>query len=309
MLVDANHLQLNLQGQRILEDVSLHLRRGEIYGLLGPNGAGKSTTIAVLLGLYQAEIGDLKLFEIPPVDYVALRRRIGVMPEQAGFYEWMSASDYLVWYAGFYDGLQQPVGEILQRVGLEATSNKPIRQFSRGMKQRLALARTLVHGPELLILDEPTNGLDPRGRREIHDLLLELVDESRVGILLCTHLLDDVERLCSRISIIDQGRSVAEGSLPELLGATHTGRRYRLRICHVPESQRLPPDLKMLHRDGDWWHFEISPMVASAPSRAWEDLIVHGWRFSEIHAESGGLEEMYLQLTSASTTTRKEEAA
>ncbi len=308
MLIDANHLHLNLQGQTILEDVSLHLAAGEIYGLLGPNGAGKSTTIALLLGLYQADRGDLKLFDTEPRDNVALHRRIGVMPEHAGFYEWMSANDYLVWYAGLYGGLLQPVDSLLQQVGLEATGHKPISQFSRGMKQRLGLARALVHGPELLILDEPTNGLDPRGRREIHDLLLSLADERRVGILLCTHLLDDVERLCSRIGILDRGRNVAEGSLPELLGANRSGRRYRLRIRGVPDNQQLPPDLKLLRRDGDWWHVEISPTMAADPSRVWEDLLVHGWQYTEIHAESGGLETLYLQLTGAATD-KQEEAA
>ncbi|HED14507.1 MAG TPA: ABC transporter ATP-binding protein [Gammaproteobacteria bacterium] len=309
MLVNANHLQLNLQGHQVLRDVSLHLQRGEIYGLLGPNGAGKSTTIAVLLGLYPADKGDLKLFGVNSGNYVALRRRIGVMPELSGFYEWMSANDYLVWYAGFYGGLQQSVAELLQRVGLEATDDKPIGQFSRGMKQRLALARALAHGPELLILDEPTNGLDPRGRREIHDLLLELVGESQVGILLCTHLLDDVERLCSKIGIIDRGHSVAEGSLPKLLGDTQTGRRYRLRISHTQDVRYIPAGLQILGREGDWWHLEVSPILASDPSRVWRDLITQGWCILEIHAESGGMEELYLQLTDTSATTLREEAA
>lgn len=309
MLINANHLKLGLQEQSILRDVSLHLEPGEIYGLLGPNGAGKSTTIAVLLGLYSADGGDISLFDAGPSDPVALRRRIGVMPEHAGFYDWMAANDYLIWYAGFYGGLQFPVSEILRLVGLDDSGTKPIGQFSRGMKQRLGLARALVHNPELLILDEPTNGLDPRGRREIHDLLLQLARQHQVGILLCTHLLDDVERLCGRIGVIDQGRTITEGTLIDLLGQKQTGLLYRVRITTIPEEGFIPWGLKLLHQEGDWWHFEVSAKAIAHVAGLWEDLIVHGWGFSEIHAEGGGLEELYLQLTTPTDSANMEDAA
>lgn len=311
MLIDAEHLKLSLQGQAVLQDVSLHLNPGEIYGLLGPNGAGKSTTIAVLLGLYQADSGSLELLDKPmsDSDSTATRRRIGVMPEHAGFYGWMNANDYLVWYAGFYGGLQQPVADLLHLVGLGDVGRKPISQFSRGMQQRMALARALVHDPEVLILDEPTNGLDPRGRREIHDLLLQLARERHVGILLCTHLLDDVERLCSTIGIIDQGRTVAEGSLAEMLGQHGAGQRYRIRMMQTPDQQQLPQGIKLLHQDGEWWHFEVSGEAIPHLSGLWEDLIVHGWGFSEIHAEGGGLEDLYLRLTISGDIVPQEAAA
>jgi ABC-type Mn2+/Zn2+ transport system ATPase subunit len=173
MLIDAQHLRLTVDRTGILYDVSLHLEAGEIYRLLGPNGAGKSTTIALTLGLYTAAAGRLALFgEAGPTSLRRARARIGVMPQQAGFYDWMRAGDYLAWYAGFYEGLQQPIPTLLTEVGLGSEQYRLIGQFSRGMRQRLTLARALVHSPSLLILDEPTNGLDPRGRREIHDLLL-----------------------------------------------------------------------------------------------------------------------------------------
>jgi ABC-2 type transport system ATP-binding protein len=307
MLIDANHLSLNLEGQRILSDINLHLWRGEIYGLLGPNGAGKSTTIALLLGLYAADSGKLRLFDSPQADPVNLRRRIGVMPEHAGFYDWMSANDYLVWHAGFYGGLQQSVAELLELVGLGDTGRKPISQFSRGMTQRLALARALVHGPELLILDEPTNGLDPRGRREVHDLLLQLAKERQVGILLCTHLLDDVERLCSTIGIIDQGRTITEGTLADLLGSGDAVLRYRLRMSQIPDDKNLPKGVKLLHQEGDWWHVEVAAAALPQLPALWQGLIAAGWGLTEIHAEGGGLEELYLRLTTtASNVTNKE---
>lgn len=309
MLIDANHIKLTLKGRSILRDVSLHIDRGEIYGLIGPNGAGKSTTIAVLLGLYETDDGDLRLFDEVHGDPLALRRRIGVMPEHGGFYGWMSAADYLAWYGSLYGGLQQPAAELLRLVGLADSGGRPIGQLSRGMQQRLALARTLIDGPELLILDEPTSGLDPRGRREIHDLLLRLAAERDVGILLCTHILDDVERLCRRIGIIDRGRTVAEGSLPELLGAGHAGLCFRLRMARTPAGQKLPHGIELLRHDEEWWYFNVTAEALPNLPGLWEDLMVHGWRYTEIQAEGGVLESLYLRLTKVTDSEPKEQTA
>jgi len=308
MLIDANNLALTLSGQSILADVNLHMKKGDVYGLLGPNGAGKSTTIALLLGLYQADRGELQLFNQQSPDLAAIRRRIGVMPEFAGFYEWMNARDYLIWYAGFYGGMQTTPDTLLQRVGLSTVGNKPIKQFSRGMTQRLALERALVHGPELLILDEPTNGLDPRGRREIHDLLIDLAEQEHVGILLCTHLLDDVERLCSRIGIIDGGRSVFEDSLEDLL--QDTGKpRYRLHMTSVPEGHPLPPEIRLINKEGSWWNFEIDLPTAMDIGRVWINLLEHGWSFDEVGVKKNTLEDHYLSLTGVSAATLREKVA
>jgi ABC-2 type transport system ATP-binding protein len=310
MLIDANHLKLSLNDAEILQDISLHLAPDEIYGLLGPNGAGKSTTIAVLLGLYRRSGGDLQLFDETSADPRAVRQRIGVMPERAGFYGWMSSAQYLMWYASFYGGLQQPVAELLRLVGLRDRGDEPLGRFSHGMRQRLALARALAHGPELLILDEPTNGLDPRGRREIHDLLLQLTRERRVGILLCTHLLDDVERLCSRVGIIDRGRTVAESTLAELLGEDHQGAvRYRLRPAGPLAGAVLPRGIELLRRDGEWWDVAIAADVLPQLPRLWEQLLRDGWGITEIHAEGGGLEALYLRLRAATERDGWEEAA
>ncbi len=309
MLIDANHLALTLNNREILKDVSLHMEKGEIYGLLGPNGAGKSTTIALLLGLYHPDRGEIALMSnaFQPRQ-VAVRQRIGVMPEMAGFYPWMSAKNYLVWYAGFYGGMQSTPRQLLQRVGLEAAGDRAISQFSRGMKQRLALARALLHAPELLILDEPTNGLDPRGRREIHDLLLELAEQEAVGILLSTHLLDDVERLCTRIGIIDQGRTVLEDTLGRLLDS-HTQPRFRLHMLHTPENPTFPPTVRLLSWEEDWWTLEINLSQGVTLDQVWQTLLQMGWHFDEIHAQRETLEDRYLELTLSKPTKSQEVAA
>lgn len=226
MLVDVDNLCASIGGSRILDGVRLSMREGEIYGLLGPNGAGKSTTLSVLTGLRRADSGKVQVLGLDPASQPqALRRRVGVLAEDAGFYGWMPAAEYLRFMARLY-GIELTLGGTAQRlalVGLEHAGGKAIGGFSRGMKQRLGLARALLNDPQLLILDEPTNGLDPRGRREIHDLLIRLSVERGAGILLCTHLLDDVDRLCTRIGIIDAGRTRLEGDLAELLAARPGG--------------------------------------------------------------------------------------
>lgn len=303
MLVDIHDLELSLHGYPILAGVGLHMQPGEIYGLLGPNGAGKSTTMSVLTGLRPASSGNVSVLGMEPWSQrEALHRRIGVLPEQAGFYDWMDAADYLRWFASLYDIRLDAaeIGEQLRRVGLDPTNRQPIGAYSRGMKQRLGLARALLNVPKLLVLDEPTNGLDPRGRREIHDLLLDLSRQG-VGILLCTHLLDDVDRLCSRIGIIHQGRTVAEGDLAELLATRQAGMRYRLRLSSPPQDATLPPGTRLVAKEGAWWHLDIGAELA--PDAAWRALLDSGWPIGEIHHEGGGLEELYLNLTTTEATT------
>lgn len=298
MLIEVEGLELLLHHRRILTGVNLHMQAGEIYGLLGPNGAGKSTTMSVLNGLRQASSGSISVLGMDPwAQRRELHRQIGVLPEQAGFYDWMDARNYLLWFAELY-GRPLDSGEIrahLAQVGLEASNTSPIGTYSRGMKQRLGLARALLNRPKLLILDEPTNGLDPRGRREIHDVLLALARERGVGILLCTHLLDDVDRLCTRIGVIDQGRTVVEGDLSELLATQHAGMRYRVRLRTPPPGHDFGPGVRLVAQEGQWWHLDIGTGVA--PEDAWRNLLDKGWALGEIHKEGGGLEDLYLNLT------------
>jgi ABC-2 type transport system ATP-binding protein len=235
MLVAVEHLKLEIRGVPVLHDVGLHMDGGQVYGLLGPNGAGKSSTLSVVTGLRPASGGRVAVAGRDPWrERVAAHREIGVLPEQMGFYGWMSAPDYLTWFAALYGRTlsRKDAAERMAQVGLDGKDRRAIDTYSRGMKQRLGLARALVNDPRLLILDEPTNGLDPRGRREIHDRLLELTRNAGVGILLCTHLLDDVERLCSRIGIIHEGRTVLEGDLAKLVSGG-TGGLEALYLSHT----------------------------------------------------------------------------
>lgn len=298
MLIEVKQLRLVLGARAILSGVDLSMEPGEIYGLLGPNGAGKSTTMSVLTGLRKATSGAVAVLGLDPAKQASeLRRAVGVLPEQSGFYEWMNAEDYLRWFSNLY-GLPLSSANAerhLAQVGLDPANRRPIGAYSRGMRQRLGLARALMNNPRLLILDEPTNGLDPRGRREIHDVLLHLAQGRDVGILLCTHLLDDVDRLCTRIGIMHHGKTVLEGCLAELLSTSRTALRYRLRLASAEPESALPPDVKVTAGEGLWRQVDVR--AGKPVSAVWADLFARGWSILEIHAEGGGLEDLYLSVT------------
>jgi ABC-2 type transport system ATP-binding protein len=299
-MIDIEHLRLTIDRKEILRGIDLHLQPGDIYGLLGPNGAGKSTTIFALLGLRVYGGGCISVLGGDPAhDAVSIRRSVGIMPEKAGFYDWMSAPDYLRWYAGLYNSqpTDRELGIMLGKVGLGDESHQAIGTYSRGMKQRLAVARALITHPRLLILDEPTNGLDPKGRREIHDLLVEFAAEKKSGVLLCTHLLDDVDRLCNRIGIIAQGGTRTEGTIAELLAEQEHGHRYRLRLKVAPATADLPVGVKVLGRDGDWWRIQVHLKLSEGVSTLWSDLCRRGWEILEIRSEASSLEELYMSHT------------
>jgi len=298
MLVQLEHVHLQIEHRPILHDIHLQMEAGEIYGLLGPNGAGKSTTMSLLTGLRTASGGTLRVLDLDPVaDAVNLRRSIGVLTEATGFYDWMSCIDYLGWFARLYSKTytRANLEQRLLQVGLDPKNRNGIGQYSRGMKQRLGLARALLNDPRLLILDEPTNGLDPRGRREIHDVLLSLSQQHGVGVLFCTHLLDDVDRLCTKIGIIHQGRTLLEGRLSELLTGSGASRNYRLRLLKPPPETKLQSGVQIIGREGEWFHLRLPDQQHA--DDIWRTLFNSGWHIVEIRGEGSGLESLYLNLT------------
>lgn len=298
MLIEIDKLSASLGSTVILHNVHLSLREGEIYGLLGPNGAGKSTTIAVALGLLKPDSGQVRVFgQNPRRAAHETYGSLGVLPEQNGFYDWMSAEEYLVFFSELHARHMEPndLRDRLSSVGLAPRLRQPIGTYSRGMRQRLGLARALIANPKLLVLDEPTNGLDPRGRRDIHDILLDLAGHG-VGILLCTHLLDDVDRLCRRVGIIVDGRTVAEGAIADLIREENRPVRFRLRLTgERPPAIAEKAPVSVVAHDGEWCVVDLNPDVA--PDTAWRELLFRGWPIAEIRHEGGGLEDLYLTLT------------
>jgi ABC-2 type transport system ATP-binding protein len=185
-----------------------------VFGLLGPNGAGKSTLLRIICGLVHADRGKVQLLGEPASP--ASRRRLGALIDAPLFYPFLTARDLLTVLARTSHVVADPL-PLLRRVGLDGAADRPIAGFSLGMKQRLGIAAALLASPEIVILDEPTNGLDPEGMREMRAMLRDLADREGITVLLSSHLLDEVERICDHVAILNHGRLAAEGRVSELL--------------------------------------------------------------------------------------------
>ena len=204
-----------------VDDVSLSVEHGEIFGFLGPNGAGKSTIVKMILGLTFPSAGEVQVLG-QPVGSLAARAQVGYLPETFRFHDWLTASELLHFHAGLArvpaEVRVERVRELLALVGLSDRVDDRLSTFSKGMMQRVGLAQALVGQPRLVILDEPTSALDPIGRRDVRDRIREL-GEQGVTVFLNSHLLSEVEQVCDRVAIIDHGAIVAEGKLDTLLSA------------------------------------------------------------------------------------------
>lgn len=216
LVIETTALTKRYGAQRAVDQLDLRIRRGEVYGFLGPNGAGKTTTLRMLLGLVRPTLGSAHILGASPGNPKALSR-IGMLVEGPAFYPYLSGRDNLRVMARYSKVPAARVDEVLDVVGLGPRSRDRFATYSLGMKQRLGVAAALLKDPELLILDEPTNGLDPAGMADMRSLIRKQASESRT-VLLSSHLLGEVEQICDRVGVISQGRLVREGGVAELRG-------------------------------------------------------------------------------------------
>ena len=251
---------------RAVESLDLEIRRGQIYGLLGPNGAGKSTAIKMILGLIAPTAGRIAVLGRRPRD-VATKRHIGYLPEESYLYRFLSARETLDFYGRLFRIPPRirlsRIDRLLEMVGLDAVGHRPVGEFSKGMQRRVGLAQSLINDPQLLILDEPTSGMDPVGARQIKDLIADLGRRGKT-VLLCSHQLSDVEDLCDRIAIMFGGRIRAEGRCSDLLQDEDAS------LIRTPA---LPPTVAeevrgVLARHG------IEPVAVERPRRSLESVFL-----------------------------------
>ncbi|HUM02288.1 MAG TPA: ABC transporter ATP-binding protein [Thermoanaerobaculia bacterium] len=293
------------RGIRALDGLSFRVEPGRLFGLLGPNGAGKTTAVKILLGLTHPTGGAARLRGLAASD-PASRQRVGYLPEGHRFPGYLTAEETLRVFGSMSgmsrEALSRRVPELLARVKLAEWAGVKVKKFSKGMTQRLGLAAALVHDPEVLLLDEPTDGVDPVGRREIRDLLREEAARGR-AILLNSHLLSEIELTCDRVAVLRKGRLLAEGTIEEL---TNRGREsgdsskgYRLVAAPLTEEliadfrekgarpERVNGHLRVLARDAE----HLNSLVDSARSR--------GALLTELIPERSTLEDVFVDLVRA----------
>jgi ABC-type multidrug transport system ATPase subunit len=219
-IISIQHLAKNFGSFQAVRDVNIQVNRGDVYGFLGPNGAGKSTTMRCMLSLIQPNAGEISLFGLPlAANRSAILRRVGSLIEKPDFYKYLSAYRNLDLFSRISGApsTSKQIYDMLEFVGLSGREKDQVGGFSHGMRQRLGIAQTLLHNPDLIVLDEPTTGLDPQGIIDMRNLILRLKNEQQKTIVFSSHNLSEVEIICNRMVIIHQGKSVVEGSVKDLL--------------------------------------------------------------------------------------------
>jgi ABC-2 type transport system ATP-binding protein len=279
-----------------VDEVNFEVHQGEVFGFLGPNGAGKTTTIAMLLGLVRPTTGSAEVLghNIRRDLSVALRR-VGAIVETPAFYPYMSGIDNLRVFARIDGGdTEKQIPSIIEQVGLEGRGRDKVGTYSQGMRQRLGLGAALLGDPELLILDEPTNGLDPAGMQEMRVLIRRLSDEEGKTVFLSSHLLHEVEQVCDRVLILNKGQVIAQGEVEELLSQAHA---LELRIESAEKAAEVLSELDWVQgtsHEGDWLYIQAPP--ERAPEML-ATLASHSLFPFEVRPVVSTLESVFLDLT------------
>jgi ABC-2 type transport system ATP-binding protein len=287
------HGFLHLKKKMSLEGLTMQVEDGEVFGFLGPNGAGKSTTIKLLMGIIFPTGGSARILG-KPVSDVAMHRDIGYLPEQPYFYDYLTAMEVLDYFARFHGfsatERRERVQKMLKKVGLETAGKIQLRKYSKGMLQRVGLAQAILHDPRLVILDEPMSGLDPVGRREVRDIILELKNAGRT-ILFSTHILSDAETLCDRVGVIAGGRLRGVGAPGSIVGVKVVGMEI---VFELPQSaSQESPVVAKAAKSGVNYRITVSEGELCA---ALEELRSAGARIISVTQIKPTLEDFFLEL-------------
>ncbi|RME51053.1 MAG: ABC transporter ATP-binding protein [Caldilineae bacterium] len=300
LVIETHNLTKKYGDFTAVDGLNLQVRAGEVFGILGPNGSGKTTTILMLLGLTEPTSGSVQVLGFDPVRQpLRVKSQVGYMPDSIGFYDELTARENLIYIAKL-NGIPRAeayarIDQALERVGLHDVANLPVGAFSRGMRQRLGVADVLIKQPKLIIMDEPTQGLDPAGAQAFLDLIRSLKSED-ITILLSSHLLHQVQAVCDRVGFFRSGRMFASGSIPELAREV-LGGAYRIQV-HLASSgngvahalEALDGVVQVRPLDGRGYELEtrddIRPQVARAVVNAGGDLL-------HLEIEQPNLDEIY----------------
>jgi ABC-2 type transport system ATP-binding protein len=309
----TKHYKVGLRGRtvRSLDALDLRVEEGSIYGFVGPNGAGKSTTIRMLVGLAAPTRGEAFIFD-RPISRPEARASLGYLPENPSFHDFLRPLEVLE-YFGALSGVRQPglrarAAALLDQVGLGHARDLTVRKFSKGMVQRLGIAQALVHDPPLLILDEPMSGLDPVGRRDVRELILELRRQGKT-IFFSTHILSDVETICDRVGMLSRGRLMSEGTITSLLDGTVRAVELRAGGIGAPLAQALGGRAATWTQSGPEHTFTFADVEQA--NRAAREVLDSGGRLLAFVQHRESLEETFMRVAvhaAAEERTRTEAA-
>jgi len=303
-MIEAQNITKTLTGRPILNGVSFEVEEGEIFALLGPNGAGKTTTLKILLGLLKPTSGQALVFGKPLGDNDDLRRRVGVLLEHDGLYESLSAYENLNYYAQIYhlSDSQAKIMTLLDDVGLSDRRESRVSELSKGMKRRLALARSIIHDPDVLFYDEPSSGLDPEAQKMVRDLILYLAQEKGRTIFLNSHDLDEVQRVCSKIAILQRGEIKAYDTLDNFRSTFST---HAVEIVLTDEKEAMKAQTLLLssayvstcERDGAKL---LATITDGKPSTLLNALTNGSIQVEEVRTVTKSVEDIYLTVVNHS---------
>lgn len=288
------HGFLHLKKKTSLEGLNMQVEAGEIFGFIGPNGAGKSTTIKLLMRLIFPTAGNARILG-KPISDIEMHRDIGYLPEQPYFYDYLTAAEVLDYFARFHDltaaDRKERVQRMLKRVGLETAGKIQLRKYSKGMLQRVGMAQAILHDPKLVILDEPMSGLDPVGRREVRDIILELKRAGKT-VMFSTHILSDAEMLCDRVGVIVGGKLRGIGAPEQLVDVKTQG----MEILFELTGQSTAPVVGKAAKAGDRYRVQVpeGELYGSI-----EQLRAAGARILSVTQVKATLEEFFMNLVEA----------
>src|SRR5207245_11778768 len=288
---------LHLKKRTSLEGLSMQVEMGDVFGFIGPNGAGKSTTIKLLMGLIFPTAGSARILG-KPISDVEMHRDIGYLPEQPYFYDYLTAAEVLDYFARFHDltatDRKDRVDRMLKKVGLETARKIQLRKYSKGMLQRVGLAQAILHDPRVVILDDPRSGLDPIGRREVRDIILDLRRGGRT-ILFSAHILSESEMLCDRVGVLVGGKLRGVGSPDQLVGMKVSGMEVLFELAADPPAAASLLLAKAI-RTGDRYRLEVP--VAEL-YKTLDALRAEGAQILSVTQIKGTLEDYFLDLVGA----------
>src|SRR5271169_812569 len=286
---------LHLKKKRSLEGLTMKVEDGEVFGFLGPNGAGKSTTIKLLVGLTFPTAGNARILG-KPISDIEMHRDIGYLPEQPYFYDYLTAAELLDYFSRFHgltaNDRRERVAKMLKKVGLETARKIQLRKYSKGMLQRVGLAQAILHDPKVVILDEPMSGLDPVGRREVRDIILEMKRDGKT-VMFSTHILSDAEMLCDRVGVIVGGKLRGVGTPGEMVGIQTQGMEI---LFEVEETGKKFPLLETATKTGERYRVQLPEAELYG---ALDELKAAGARILSVAQIKPTLEEFFMNLVDA----------